>query len=319
MRRLVGVPASQQEVLPQRGVEDVGVLGGQPDDPADVVAGQVARARSRRGSPNPSYGTNRSRTAARVDLPAPLGPTMPTAPPGRQVEIDAVEHPRSVGVGTGRAPRDRRRWWGPAPSGSGRSGSVTAGRGIHHVEDPGRRAADPVQALGRAPADRRPSRRAASGVRAMTARSGPGQPARSAPPGRRRAGLPTPSGRSTRVMRPGADAGWCERWPWRYRVSSASSREPPGPAAVSVAPNATSSGAPSSRSTTSVLSSPRAAACRASRRSARHRLQPRHAPSRRRGDRPRRPARRREGSTRTGRRSGTPTAGRRRTEGSPAG
>ena len=71
-----------------------------------------------------STGRKRTRTAASVDLPAPLGPTTATRRPGAR----SRSTPRSAGrAGAGVGGPDARSVsaWGPSGSGSGTSGSTT--------------------------------------------------------------------------------------------------------------------------------------------------------------------------------------------------
>lgn len=72
----------QPDVLADRGVEQVGVLGAEADDPADVVAGEGAQVHTVEGRPPPAGSRKRSRTDVSVVLPDPLGPTIAQRRPG---------------------------------------------------------------------------------------------------------------------------------------------------------------------------------------------------------------------------------------------
>ena len=94
-----GVAPADAQVLRQCGVEEVGVLLDQPDDSAHVVGGQPLQGDAVEGSSPASVGRKRTRTSARVDLPAPLGPDHGDAPSGAQLEIDAPQRgPAGAGV-----------------------------------------------------------------------------------------------------------------------------------------------------------------------------------------------------------------------------
>ena len=150
--------------------------------------------RRRRGSPSstPSRATDppgRARTAAgppaKVDLPAPLGPTMADPPARRQVEVDPVERPRPVRARTGPAR--------PGPAGGAAAAATAAGRRrLGHRAGVSRtaktRPAERRTRRGPAwpPAGRRTSSKAASGVEHDHGQEHAVEPAASARPEPRR-------------------------------------------------------------------------------------------------------------------------------------
>ena len=92
---VVGVALRQQQVLPHRRVEEVGILLDQPDHPADVAppSGQLDPSQAERALVGHA---KRTRTSARVVLPEPLAPTRARG-----------------GQGGGRGRRRRAPWPGP--------------------------------------------------------------------------------------------------------------------------------------------------------------------------------------------------------------
>ena len=75
--------AREAEVLADRRVEDVRLLAGERERPADVVLAVARARRGRRSSTRPSSGSRkRSRRFVTVVLPAPLGPTSAIRRPG---------------------------------------------------------------------------------------------------------------------------------------------------------------------------------------------------------------------------------------------
>ena len=234
------------------------VLLHEADDAAVLVGLQVGDlgaverdAAFVRREPKQRVGERRLAGAARADDRHALA--------GLEVEVDAVQDPRAVVAdpqATDLEPMRTRR------NANGRGGSTTAARRVEHPRDPRGRAARALEGLARRRAGRPRARRRPAGQ----APAAPAAPRRGPVRARRRPGSPTSPGRSgaDRAASAGGGPGGGGADPGQLPVARHRKGEP-----GSAAPLATSSGAPSSRSTTALLSSPRARACPASARRAR--------------------------------------------------
>ena len=215
----------------------------------------------------PSYGRNRSRTAASVDLPAPLSPTIATRRPGCEVEVDAVERPllASRVAGTQSAQVDGVVERSGLRAG-GRGSATVAGASITSSTRaaerrtrwsvcvaPGR----PVDELKRRQRDEC-DHREQDAVEVSGPNGGDADEHRAPHRDSRHRAPSAPDRRPP-----------CARSP--TRSGSARRRPPPrGASWAPAAPQTTSSGAPSIRSTTATARSPRAVAWLASARAARN-------------------------------------------------
>ena len=205
-----------------------------------------------------SVSRNRNRTATRVDLPAPLTPTTATLPPGGMSRSTLSSASGLPGTYRAQTPR-RRIGYGGAGSGIGSVGSTT-GSGASRTANT--RAADWRTRSSACAANGSPTTtsNAANGVRTATASATPVIcPSATA-------GMPTSSAPHT--ASPDRRAVRAEPIP-AVRAAAAATRVSSASAVVnlsiwaSAAPKAMRSGAPWSRSTVAVASSPRAAAARA--------------------------------------------------------
>ena len=286
----------QAQVLLERAVEHVGVLGDQPDRPS----GNASPSRSEISTPSS------------VTDPLVVGKEPQQHPGERRLPGAAAgRRPPRAGPGSDRG-RPRR---APAASGA-RVGEAQAAhpQGVRR-----RRERERMRRLAhRRRACPSPRTRARpSGARAGASASPPGRPVTSS---KATSGISAIPASSTPFRLPGVDRRDADRERAPHRQAAAQARQAladaggaggcagdagqlarprraPAAAAPSAAPLTASSGAPSIRSTTVEVSSPRAAACRASLRAASRAGQPRH-------ERRRRSAARRAGS---GRRPGAST------------
>ena len=248
----VGRAPADPEVLGDGRVEEVGVLVDQPDDRAHVVAGEPVDAvrRSRVTVAGRRSARKRRSTAARVDLPAPLGPTMATRRPGGSVEVDAAQGRRRgarvAGPHRARAP-GRVRAGRAAARGPDRARSPGPGRRSRRTPGP-RPGARALQGLG---GDRQADDQLEGGQRDQgddrQQRAAQGDP--SAPPGcpparQPQQARPASSGGQGEPDAGGAGRGGGDATSGRRRVAD------PVRAGRRSRPKAISSGAPSMRSTT---------------------------------------------------------------------
>ena len=262
----VALRPGEPQVLPHGAVEEVRVLGAQPDEPPDVVAVQRVRVHTaERVRPLPAS-RKRSSTCASVVLPEPDGADHGDPAARGQGEVDAGERvPLLPGV-PGAQPLARRAGTATRARRRGCSGSRT-GTGASRTSYT--RSALRVTRCRYCTASGSPmtASKAASGVRTTTARA-------------------TPS------SRPSRDRLHARRARRRTTVSPQTSAESPAPSAVAVAareairvstrvglprlarcgagsaPATVSSAVPVSRSATRVASAPRAGASRRSARRA---------------------------------------------------
>ena len=165
----------QADVLGDRGGEDVRVVVDEAHRAAYVVERQPRAGPCRRARTSPETGSmKRTSVAARVDLPEPEGPVMPTCSPGRRSRCSSAEHGPV----------------GPAELRPRRSASVVrrgSGSGRPRVGDRRRGGREPVEPLAggaaRAPTGRRRrrARRSRRRGRAAPAAAAPGARGRPAP------------------------------------------------------------------------------------------------------------------------------------------
>jgi hypothetical protein len=103
------VSSSQPEVLLERGVEDVGVLGYEPDQPPVIIAAQIADLGSVELDRPALVGQEPQQNIGERRLAGPAAADHRHAPTAEKVEIEPVEHPRpSLSVPGAQAPHPQR-------------------------------------------------------------------------------------------------------------------------------------------------------------------------------------------------------------------